>query len=186
MITCDRESYPERRCHRLRRDYRVKPGRTTSPGGAVIGPAKSRSGLRVNMVRAKLMDRFGGFDPRPACSERVEGEVSRTDRGVHRECGQCNTCFFVPRSPGVYIRNPALVGVWQVNILIPATAPTGSVPITIYQNSVASNDVASTAGATTISIKQPDCELGRSASARCSSPNAPTRLALEVHLTLHA
>jgi len=86
----------------------------------------------------------------------------------------------------VYIRNPALVGVWQVNILIPATAPTGSVPITIYQNSVASNDVASTAGATTISIKQPDCELGRSASARCSSPNAPTRLALEVHLTLHA
>jgi len=26
------------------------------------------------MVRAKLMDRFGGFDPRPACSERVEGK----------------------------------------------------------------------------------------------------------------
>jgi uncharacterized protein (TIGR03437 family) len=48
---------------------------------------------------------------------------------------------------------PTLVGVWQINILIPATAPTGSVPITIYQNSVPSNDVAATAGATTISIK---------------------------------
>jgi len=48
---------------------------------------------------------------------------------------------------------PALVGIWQLNILIPSTAPTGSVPITVFQNSVPSNDQTSVVGATTIAIK---------------------------------
>ncbi len=48
---------------------------------------------------------------------------------------------------------PGFVGLWQINVLIPATAPTGSVAITLYQNSVPSNDAASTSGITTISIK---------------------------------
>jgi uncharacterized protein (TIGR03437 family) len=45
------------------------------------------------------------------------------------------------------------VGLWQINVLIPTTAPTGSVAVTLYQNSVPSNDTASTNGVTTISIK---------------------------------
>ena len=48
---------------------------------------------------------------------------------------------------------PFLVGVWQINILIPSNAPTGTVPITVFQNSVPSNDRASVVGATTIAIK---------------------------------
>ncbi len=49
---------------------------------------------------------------------------------------------------------PGLVGVWQLNLLIPSNAQTGaSVPIRIFQNSITSVDPASTAGATTIAIK---------------------------------
>jgi uncharacterized protein (TIGR03437 family) len=48
---------------------------------------------------------------------------------------------------------PSLVGIWQLNLLIPSTAPTGTVPITIFQNSVPSNDRATVVGATTIAIK---------------------------------
>jgi len=48
---------------------------------------------------------------------------------------------------------PGFVGLWQINVLIPTTAPTGSVAVTLYQNSVPSNDTASTNGVTTISIK---------------------------------
>jgi uncharacterized protein (TIGR03437 family) len=48
---------------------------------------------------------------------------------------------------------PSLVGIWQLNILIPSNAPTGSVPITLFQNSVPSNDRASVVGTTTIGIK---------------------------------
>jgi uncharacterized protein (TIGR03437 family) len=48
---------------------------------------------------------------------------------------------------------PGLVGVWQINLMIPATAPTGSVPITIFQNSVSSVDSSLGIQPTTISIK---------------------------------
>ena len=48
---------------------------------------------------------------------------------------------------------PGFVGLWQINVQIPATAPTGSVAVTLYQNSVPSNDTASANGITTISIK---------------------------------
>lgn len=48
---------------------------------------------------------------------------------------------------------PFLVGVWQINIMIPADAPTGSVPITVFQNSVPSNDQVSAVGTATVSIK---------------------------------
>ena len=48
---------------------------------------------------------------------------------------------------------PFLVGVWQINIMVPADAPTGSVPITVFQNSVPSNDQVASVGTATISIK---------------------------------
>jgi uncharacterized protein (TIGR03437 family) len=48
---------------------------------------------------------------------------------------------------------PGLVGIWQINILVPMNAPTGSVPITIFQNSIPSNDRVSTVGTATVSIK---------------------------------
>ncbi|MDE3196390.1 MAG: hypothetical protein KGN84_08600, partial [Acidobacteriota bacterium] len=48
---------------------------------------------------------------------------------------------------------PELVGVWQINIQIPMDAPVGSVPITVFQNSVPSNDQAGTVGQATIAIK---------------------------------
>jgi len=65
-----------------------------------------------------------------------------------------NTNMFVDPADITYSGlAPGLVGVWQINLMIPANAPTGSVPITVFQNSVPSNDRAASAGATTISIK---------------------------------
>jgi uncharacterized protein (TIGR03437 family) len=49
--------------------------------------------------------------------------------------------------------NPTLVGVWQLNILIPQDAPTGSVAIKVYMNSIASIDPSSGTATTTIAIK---------------------------------
>lgn len=49
---------------------------------------------------------------------------------------------------------PDLVGVWQINVLIPATAPSGQVPIEIIMNSFPSDNPANPSEvATTISIK---------------------------------
>ena len=49
---------------------------------------------------------------------------------------------------------PGLVGVWQLNILIPQSAQTGgSVSIRIFQNSIPSVDSGSSTGPTTIAIK---------------------------------
>lgn len=50
---------------------------------------------------------------------------------------------------------PGFVGLWQINVEIPATAPSGgSVPITVYMNSIPSTNPASpTQIITTISIK---------------------------------
>ncbi len=49
---------------------------------------------------------------------------------------------------------PGLVGVWQLNLLIPANAQTGpSVSVRIFQNSIPSVDSTSTSGPTTIAIK---------------------------------
>ena len=50
---------------------------------------------------------------------------------------------------------PGLVGVWQINILIPQTAQTGqSVPIKLFLNSISSTDSTGTVqGGTTISIQ---------------------------------
>ncbi|MDQ1469241.1 MAG: hypothetical protein QOJ99_721 [Bryobacterales bacterium] len=49
--------------------------------------------------------------------------------------------------------NPTLVGVWQLNILIPQDAPTGSVAIKVFMNSIASIDPSSGTATTTIAIK---------------------------------
>jgi len=50
---------------------------------------------------------------------------------------------------------PYLVGLWQINVMIPATATTGNaVPITVIMNSIPSNDPANpSANATTVAIK---------------------------------
>jgi uncharacterized protein (TIGR03437 family) len=49
---------------------------------------------------------------------------------------------------------PTLVGVWQINVLIPGTAPSGSqVPLAVLQSSVSSQDPASTSPVTVIAIK---------------------------------
>lgn len=48
---------------------------------------------------------------------------------------------------------PGLVGVWQLNILIPQDAQTGSVAIKIFMNSIPSIDPANTSATTTIAIK---------------------------------
>jgi len=49
---------------------------------------------------------------------------------------------------------PTLVGVWQINLVIPDNAQTGtSVPIRVFQNSIPSTDASSPGGATTVSIK---------------------------------
>jgi len=49
---------------------------------------------------------------------------------------------------------PTLVGVWQLNIVIPDNAQTGtSVPVRICQNSIPSTDSSSPGGATTVAIK---------------------------------
>jgi uncharacterized protein (TIGR03437 family) len=49
---------------------------------------------------------------------------------------------------------PTLVGVWQINVLIPTTAPSGSqVQLAVLQASVSSQDPASTSPPTVIAIK---------------------------------
>jgi len=48
---------------------------------------------------------------------------------------------------------PGLVGVWQLNILIPADAQTGSVAIKVFMNSIPSIDPANASVTTTIAIK---------------------------------
>ena len=49
---------------------------------------------------------------------------------------------------------PGLVGVWQLNVLIPQNAQTGSsVSIRIFQNSIPSIDSTTASGPTTIAIK---------------------------------
>jgi uncharacterized protein (TIGR03437 family) len=49
---------------------------------------------------------------------------------------------------------PGLVGVWQINVMIPADAPTGNgVAIKLFQNSISSLDAGISQGATTIAIK---------------------------------
>src|SRR5205807_3551879 len=49
--------------------------------------------------------------------------------------------------------NPSLVGVWQLNILIPQDAPSGSVVIKVFMNSIASIDPSNTGATTTIAIR---------------------------------
>src|SRR5205807_5479476 len=49
--------------------------------------------------------------------------------------------------------NPTLVGVWQLNILIPQDAPSGSVVIKVFMNSIASIDPSNTGATTTIAIR---------------------------------
>jgi uncharacterized protein (TIGR03437 family) len=48
---------------------------------------------------------------------------------------------------------PGLVGVWQLNILVPADAQTGSVAIKVFMNSIPSIDPANASVTTTIAIK---------------------------------
>jgi len=50
---------------------------------------------------------------------------------------------------------PTLVGVWQINVLVPSTAPSGSsVPIAVFMNSIPSNNAGSSPTiTTTIGIK---------------------------------
>lgn len=49
--------------------------------------------------------------------------------------------------------NPNLVGVWQLNILIPTDAPTGTVAIKVFLNSIQSTDPSNASATTTIAIK---------------------------------
>jgi uncharacterized protein (TIGR03437 family) len=62
---------------------------------------------------------------------------------------------FLPASNILYSGlAPGLVGVWQINLMIPTTAPTGgSVAIRIFQNSIPSIDPGINQGATAIAIK---------------------------------
>jgi uncharacterized protein (TIGR03437 family) len=62
---------------------------------------------------------------------------------------------FLPSSNILYSGlAPGLVGVWQINLMIPTTAPTGgSVAIRIFQNSIPSIDPGINQGATAIAIK---------------------------------
>jgi uncharacterized protein (TIGR03437 family) len=62
---------------------------------------------------------------------------------------------FVPASDVLYSGlSPLFPGIWQINLTIPANAPTGSVPIKIFQNSIPSIDPnQTTAATTTIAIK---------------------------------
>jgi len=49
---------------------------------------------------------------------------------------------------------PGLVGVWQINVLIPVTAPTGTVQIEVLLNSVPSVDTTNaTAVVSTVALK---------------------------------
>ena len=49
---------------------------------------------------------------------------------------------------------PTLVGVWQINLLVPTDAPQGSaVPIRVFQNSIQNVDAGAGGAATTIAIK---------------------------------
>ncbi|HVW85773.1 MAG TPA: hypothetical protein VHB50_13885, partial [Bryobacteraceae bacterium] len=66
-----------------------------------------------------------------------------------------NATAFVPTENIVYSGLSTLVGVWQINLLIPPDAPTGNaVPIRIFQNSISSTDASvAGAGSTTIAIQ---------------------------------
>jgi uncharacterized protein (TIGR03437 family) len=67
-----------------------------------------------------------------------------------------NATAFVPAADITYSGlAPGLVGVWQINIMIPSTAPTGSsIPIKLFEDSIPNIDPNGTVtGNTTIAIK---------------------------------
>ena len=119
--------------------------------GTVNGPTNA-------VARGQFISLFGtGIGPianAPPDGQAAAGAVPAAD--FPQVLIGANATAFVPAADITYSGlAPGLVGVWQTNIMIPSTAPTGSsIPIKIFQNSIPNIDPNSTVtGNTTIAIK---------------------------------
>ena len=110
------------------------------------------------VARGQFISLFGtGIGPVPNAppdGQAASGAVPASD--FPQVLIGANATAFVPAADITYSGlAPGLVGVWQINIMIPSTAPTGSsIPIKLFEDSIPNIDPNGTVtGNTTIAIK---------------------------------
>jgi uncharacterized protein (TIGR03437 family) len=145
------------------------PLASASPGLFTVGSGQSGQVAALNqdnslnsssnaLTRGQVLQIFAtgqGLVPNAPPDGQASSGLVNTPNLPQVLLGSGSSAVFVPASNIQYSGlAPGFVGVWQINVQIPTTAPSGNVPITVFMNSVPSVDTANPGTVvTTVALK---------------------------------